>query len=128
MANSLSITNGVNGSVNGLTINQNSSVNLTPTGSFLFAESVFVQTGSFQQLYSGSAVGVSIISLANSSTTASVGFAVSASGVVNNFGTIGPAGVNANNGSNISWNQSFGSLYAIAYNTASYVNAILVAQ
>jgi len=82
MASTSNVTILENSNVNGLTISQNVGTNysITPTGSTALGESLFINLGSYQQVYTGSAnVSISRITVYNTSATGSIN--ISASGV-----------------------------------------------
>lgn len=129
MANTLNLSAGVNGSINGLNVNQSSQTALAPTGSTIFAESVLINTSSYQQVFTGS-VGqpIGVIYFANTSPTGSISVAVSASGVVSNLGSVGPSnGINSS-GTVIQWNGPITAIYAEALTTQSFGVFVIAAQ
>ena len=130
MANSLSIAASVNGNINGLAISQAGNASLVPTGSIALAESVYVNTGSYQQVVTGSGgpFVASVIYSANTSPTGSIALAVSYSGIVASLGTIGPSNGTQNNSSLVQWNQPFTSLWAQATVTQSYGVFVVATQ
>lgn len=130
MANSLSTVSTINGNVNGLAISQNGGYSTTPQGSTAFGESVLVNTGSWQQIVSGTNFGTaSTIALFNSSPSGSISLAISASGVVSSLGTV-PASPNGTSYpvTSIQWNNLFTALYAQANTSASYGIFVVVSQ
>jgi hypothetical protein len=128
MANNLITNISVNGSVNGLTINTSGGSNLAPTGSIVLAESVLVQTGSYQLVATGSINPISIIYIGNSGVTGSINVALSSSTGVTNLGNIGPSNGSINTATLVNWNSTFSGLYAQAITTASYAIFVVSSQ
>ena len=129
MANNLSVNASVQGSVNGLTINSSGANSYTPTGSIVIAESVFVQTGSYQLIITGSSQPISTIYVGNSSNSASINVVLSGSnGNVNNLGNVSVSNGTNNSPSVIQWNQTFNSIWAQAVTTGSYVIFVVASQ
>lgn len=128
MANSLNLNSSINGNVNGLTISENSSVSLVPSGSAAFAESLLITTGVYQLVTTGSGFGnVGVIYAANTSPSGSIVLAVSASGAVSALGTILPNLTNST-ATAINWNGPLSGLYATSLNSSSYGVFVVVSQ
>lgn len=122
MANNLTISNTINGSIDGLGFSANANANLVPLGNAFYAEGITVSTGSYTLITTGSNFGtISTIYAENTSATGSISLVLSASGVANNLGIIPPIGSTSPNGiaTIINWQNTFSGLYAQAVTTAS---------
>jgi len=83
MANNSNISINVNANLNGLGIVQSNNQSTTPVGSIGMGESVIINAGSYQQVFTGSAGSViSSVTVFNTGATGSL--LISASGVVLN--------------------------------------------
>lgn len=127
MANTNNVSISNTAAVNGLTVGDSATTTTTPVGSIALAESVFVQTASYQQVYlSGSnATPIGTISIFGSNPigTGSVSVVASGSGFASFLGNI-----SGSQATSIAWNAPLNALYAQSYSTASYVNFIVITQ
>jgi hypothetical protein len=118
MTNYLSLNVGLLGNINGISINANNNTQTTPTGSIALEYSTLVNTGAFQQIFTGSAgqtIGTIAFFSSNTSGTGSVTLSTASAGTP--VMAVIPAGgtfVNPN------WNSTLNALYATATTTASY--------
>lgn len=120
MANSAQILISTIGSVNGLNINQSGNSSIIPSGSVALGESIFLTTGVYTLIQTGSNFGTASSITVFNTSTGSISLAISASGTVSSLGTIlgqsNSASFNGNNGipTSIAWNNTFSGLYANA--------------
>ena len=123
MANTLNITIGLTGQVNGENINQNNFVTKTPTGSVVSNTTLYVQTSSWQSVFTNSFAGqpIGTVAVTNLSTSGSIMISTSSLGTPV-WSTIGPSCA-----SSIEWNNILSSLYAQANVSGSYGNFVIVA-
>lgn len=116
MANT-NISVGLSGTA--LSLNKSGNNSLNNTGSFAFAEALTISTGAWTQVCTGSQPASVIYVSQGSASVGSLNIAISASGVVNSLGTIGPANGTSENPCLIQWNGPFTALFAQAVVSSS---------
>jgi hypothetical protein len=121
MANTLTISANINGTVNNGGVGPNNgNTQLTPVGNNVYDNSLTIPPNIWTLVATGSNFGTaSVIYIANTSNTSSLSFAISASGVVSNVGTIPPIIGTSNSATLIQWNNTFAGLYALTTPSAS---------
>jgi hypothetical protein len=127
MANFSNIGVTVNANVQGLTISQNNNSSVVPQGSIALGESIQVNTGSNQLIYSSGSAPTAIIasiSVFNTTPSSSIALNASGSGYVSFLGNLSAS----NGATTIAWNAPLNSLWAQAYSVASTSSFIIITQ
>lgn len=130
MANTLTIAASVNGNVNNGGVGPvNGNTQLIPIGNNVYDNSLTLPPNVWTLVATGSNFGTaSVIFSSNTSNTSSLSLALSASGVVNNFGILPAITGTNNNASVIQWNNTFTGLYAMPSPSASAAWFTIVSQ